>query len=217
MNFKKTEIAMLLCVLSAFALSAYFHAEMPESMASHWNARGEADGYTSKFWGLFSTPLILFAIMLLFIVIPRIDPLKANYAKFRPYFDGLFLALAAFMLVVQVQLILWNTGTHISPNRILPIPLGLLFFYVGILCEHAKMNWFVGIRTPWTLSNEKVWDKTHHLGGKLFKLAGAVAVLGVFFEKLAMFFVVAPLLLVAVYTVIYSYIAYQKETKSLAA
>ena len=97
----------------------------------------------------------------------------------------------------------------------MPIALGLLFFYAGILCENAKRNWFVGIRTPWTLSNDRVWDRTHQIGGKLFKLAGVITFLGVFFQNYAVFFILAPVLVVTVYTVVYSYVEYQKETKAI--
>jgi uncharacterized membrane protein len=166
-----------------------------------------------KFWGIFLAPFIMLGMALLFILIPRIDPLQANYQRFRSYYDGFFILLAIFFLVIQLQVILWNKGTHISPNVIFPIALGFLFFYLGILCEHAKRNWFIGIRTPWTLSNEKVWDKTHRLGGKLFKVAGLISFLGAFLGKFAFVFVLAPVLFVTIYTIIYSYFAYEKETK----
>jgi len=141
-------------------------------MASHWNARGEVDGYTSKFWGLFLMPLILVGLGALFIAIPRIDPLKANIEKFRGYYDGLIIIFVIFMLAIHAQGILWNLGIEINPNVIFPICLGPVFFYTGVLCENAKRNWFIGIRTPWTLSSERVWDKTHKIGGRLFKIAG---------------------------------------------
>ena len=93
---------------------------------------------------------------------------------------------------------------------IFPICLGPVFFYTGVLCENAKRNWFIGIRTPWTLSSERVWDKTHKIGGRLFKIAGIVTLLGAFFPKYAVFFILIPTLFVAIYTVIYSYVEYQK-------
>ena len=145
---------------------------MPEKMASHWNIKGEVDGYMSRFWGLFLMPFILFGLGLLFILILRIDPLKENIEKFKKYYDGFIILFFIFMLTIYFQVILWNLGIKIGPNVILPVGLGVLFFYVGILCENAKQNWFIGIRTPWTLSSEKVWDKTHKIVGKLFKIAG---------------------------------------------
>jgi uncharacterized membrane protein len=158
-------------------------------------------------------PIILVGLGLLFIAIPRIDPLKANIEKFRKYYDGFIILLFIFMLSVYSQVILWNLGIKISPNAILPIGLGLLFFYCGILCENAKQNWFIGIRTPWTLSSERVWEKTHKIGGKLFKIAGVIAFVGAFFQSYALFFILVPVISVAAYTIIYSYFEYQKEVK----
>lgn len=117
------------------------------------------------------------------------------------------------MLAIYAHVILWNRGVEISPNVIFPIGLGLLFFYIGVLCENAKRNWFIGIRTPWTLSSEVVWGKTHKFAGKLFKIAGAVALTGVFFGRYAFLFILIPVALISVYTIIYSYIEFQRETK----
>jgi len=75
------------------------------------------------------------------------------------------------------------------------------------------MNWFIGIRTPWTLSSEKVWDKTHKIGGRLFKIAGIIAIGGILFQNYAIFFIIVPILLAAIYSVVFSYIEYQKEIK----
>lgn len=213
MNMRKSEIAIFGIILLSFILSIYFYPQMPEKMASHWNAQGEVDGYMSKFWVLFLMPVILVGLALLFVAIPRIDPLKANIEKFRKYYDGFIILFFVFMLSIHLQVILWNTGIKISPNVIFPVGIGILFFYIGILCEKAKRNWFIGIRTPWTLSSEKVWGKTHKIGGKLFKIAGVIALFGVIFQSHAIFFVLVPVILVAAYTVVYSYLEYQKETK----
>lgn len=210
---RKSEIAILGMILISFIISIYFYPQMPERIASHWNIQGQVDGYTSKFWGLFLMPFILVGLAPLFIAIPRIDPLRANIEKFRKNYEGFIILFFIFMLSIHFQIILWNKGIEISPNVILPIGLGLLFFYAGILCENAKRNWFIGIRTPWTLSNDVVWDKTHKLGGKLFKVAGIVSLLGIFFQEYTLIFILVPVILVAAYTTIYSYVEYQKEIK----
>ncbi len=89
--------------------------------------------------------------------------------------------------------------------------MGALFIGLGYLIEHAEPNWFVGIRTPWTLSSERVWKKTHALGGTLFKIAGILAMIGVVFGKYSIWFVIVPILAVSVYLVIYSYREFGKE------
>jgi uncharacterized membrane protein len=210
---RKSEIIVIGIILLSFVVGIYFYPQMPEKIASHWNAQGEVDGYMSKFWGLFLMPFILVGLALLFFAIPRIDPLKENIERFRKYYDGFIILFFVFMLSTYFQVILWNMGIKISPNVILPIGLGLLFFYIGILCENAKRNWFIGIRTPWTLSNDVVWHKTHKIGGGLFKIAGVVAIFGIFFQKYTLFFILVPVILVTAYTIIYSYVKYQKEMK----
>ncbi|RLE41585.1 hypothetical protein DRJ19_05640 [Candidatus Woesearchaeota archaeon] len=210
---RKSTIAVLGMILFSFVIGIYFYPQMPEKMASHWNAQGQVDGYMPKFWGLFLIPFILVGLALLFVAIPRIDPLKENIEKFRKYYDGFIILFFVFMLSVYSQVILWNLGVKITPNVILPIGLGILFFYCGILCENVKQNWFIGIRTPWTLSSERVWEKTHKIGGKLFKIAGVIAFFGVFFQSYALFFILVPVISVAAYTIIYSYFEYQKEVK----
>jgi len=213
MNMRKSGIIIIGIILFSFIVSIYIYPQMPEKMVSHWNAQGQADGYMSKFWGLFLIPITLVGLALLFTAIPRIDPLKANIEKFRKYYDGLVVLFFIYMLSIQFHVILWNLGIKISPNIIMPISIGILFFYIGVLCENAKRNWFIGIRTPWTLSNEKVWEKTHKIGGKLFKIAGVIAFIGVFFQNYALFFILIPEFLAVAYTIIYSYFEYQKEVK----
>lgn len=200
-------------ILFSFIISIYFYPHVPGIMATHWNSRGEVDGYMSKLWGLFFMPLVITGLAVLFMVIPKIDPKRENIAKFRKYYDGFVVLFTLFMLAVHLQILLWNTGVRISPNAMLPAGIGLLFYYIGILVENAERNWFIGIRTPWTLSSDKVWEKTNRLGGKLFRIAGIVAVLGAFFPELTFFFILGPALFIAGFTAVYSYIEYQKELK----
>jgi uncharacterized membrane protein len=84
---------------------------------------------------------------------------------------------------------------------------------MGILTENAERNWFIGIRTPWTLSSERVWKRTNRLGGKLFRIAGITAAFGAFFPEFAIYFILVPVIAVAGFSIIYSYMEYQKEIK----
>ena len=210
---RKSEKTILGIILFSFIIGICFYPQMPDKMASHWNVQGRVDGYMSKFWGLFLIPFILAGLALLFVAIPRIDPLRANIEKFRKYYDGFIILFFIFMLSIYLQVILWNLGIKISPGVIVPIGVGILLFYIGILCENAKRNWFIGIRTPWTLSSERVWERTHRIGGKLFKIAGVIAFVGIIFQSYALFFILIPIISVVVYAIIYSYFEYQKEVK----
>ncbi len=204
-------IAALLILLVSFAIGIYLYPQMPDRIASHWNAQGIVDGYMSKFWGLFLMPFISVGVLLLFLLIPRIDPLKRNIAKFRRYFDTFIIIIIGFFLYIYLLTLLWSLG-HVFDMVQMMIPaFAVMFYYAGILVENAKRNWFIGIRTPWTLSSNTVWRKTHKLGGRLFKLAGIIAVFGLLFDEYAIWFVILPVIAVSVYTIVYSYAEYQKE------
>jgi len=211
---RRNEIIILGIILLSFAIGIYFYPEMPDKMASHWNTQGKVDGYMSKFWGLFLMPIVSIGLLFLFILIPKIDPLKENIEKFRKYFDGFIVLMIAFLFYIYLLTVFWNIGIRFNMAQLMIPALGILFYYCGILVENAKRNWFIGIRTPWTLSSEAVWDRTHKIGGKLFKIAGIISFLGIFLPRYAILFVIIPAISVAVYTIIYSYFEYKKQTSS---
>jgi len=212
-NVRRSEMAIFGEVLLFFVIGVWLYPQMPEQMAFHWNIRGEVDGYISKFAGVFLIPSIFTGLALLFAAVPRIDPLKANIEKFRKYYDGFVIIFSILLLSLYLQVALWNIGIRINPMILLSVGLGPLFFYIGVLCENSKRNWFIGIRTPWTLSSDNVWEKTHKVGGKLFKIAGIITFLGAFFPDYAFPSILIPVILIAAYTVTYSYFEYQKEVK----
>ena len=208
---RKSELIIIAIILLSFAVGIYYYPQMPDRIASHWNAQGQVDGYMSKFWGLFLMPIISLGLLLLFILIPGIDPLKSNIQQFRKYFDGFVVLIMVFLFYLYLLTIFWNSGFRFNMITFLSPAFAMLFYYSGILIENAKRNWFIGIRTPWTMSSDKVWEKTHKIGGKLFKIAGIVALGAVFFEKDAIFFVIVPIIIFSIYTFLYSYLEYQKE------
>ncbi|HIH09509.1 MAG TPA: SdpI family protein [Candidatus Diapherotrites archaeon] len=210
---EKDKLAAIAIVALSFALSAYFYPQVPDLIATHWNAQGAVDAYTPKVPGLLILPVLILLLAVLFDAVPRLDPLRENIEKFRSHYNWFIILILLFMLLLHAQVILWNIGIQVSPNATLPIGLGILFFYIGVLLGSAKRNWFIGIRTPWTMSSDVVWEKTHRVGSLLFKIAGAICLAGVFFEKLAIYFVIIPVLSVAAFTFAYSYLEYRKEMK----
>lgn len=210
---RRVTVAVIVLILLSFILSIYFYSQMPERIATHWNSQGEVNGYTSKLYGLFLIPLIITGIAIMFLIIPKIDPMKENIEKFSNHYDRFIIILILFLVVVQVHVILWNVGIHFGSNILFPIGLGCLFYYTGVLVGNAERNWFIGIRTPWTLSSDRVWKKTNRIGGKLFKIAGIIAITGSFFQDYIIFFIIVPAIFIAGFTIVYSYVEYQKEIK----
>jgi uncharacterized membrane protein len=203
--------AIILVLILTAVMTFIVYPVMPDVVASHWNTVGEVNGTLPKFWGLVLIPLLMFFFCALLVVLPRIDPLRNNYQKFQDYYDGFILIFAAFLFFVQLEIILWGLGIRVSPNLTMPVMIGILFIYIGFLLEHAEPNWFVGIRTPWTLSSNAVWKKTHKKGATLFKLAGVVSMIGILAGMYAWLFILIPAIAVACYTVVYSYVEFRKE------
>jgi uncharacterized membrane protein len=215
MSIRSTTVFVLILIIAATLAGLLVWSHLPDRMASHWNIYDQVDGYTSRFWGVFLMPLISLVMFLLFLLIPNIDPLKANITKFRETFNLFIVLIVAFMVYMYALTLLWNlgyTGFHMS-TAMLPA-MGLLFIFVGYMLRKAKRNWFIGIRTPWTLSSDKVWDETHRVGSVLFIFSGALAFFGAFFPGAAAFWLILiPITVSTVFVTAYSYVLYQRETK----
>jgi uncharacterized membrane protein len=208
---KKNTIVVLIIIVVSFLVSIYFYPVFPDKIASHWGIDGNVNGYMNKFWGLFLMPVISLVMLLLFIILPKIDPLKENIKKFEKYFDTFILLIILFLFYIYILTILWNIGVIFNMGQFMAPALGVLFLYTGVLIENAKRNYFIGIKTPWTLASENVWNKTHKLGGKLFKISGIICMFGVIFPDFAFYFVIIPVIFSAVYSFVYSYIEFKKE------
>ena len=183
---------------------------LPAQLITHWNAAGQPDGTMSKAVGLAIVPVLSAVLLGLFVLIPRIDPLGENIAQFRPYYDWFVVIFAGYMLAIQAAIVAFNLGYTFDMTMLIVGAIAVLFYYVGVLLTHAERNWFVGIRTPWTLSSDEVWQRTHRLGGRLFKLTAILSAVGLLFGTYAIYFVVVPALLTATITVIYSYFVYEQ-------
>jgi uncharacterized membrane protein len=216
MNTRLTTIIVLVLVLAVTIAGLSLWNRLPDQMASHWNVNDQVDGYMSKFWGVFLMPLITLGMFLLFLVIPNIDPLKANIAQFRDVFNLFIVLIIGFMVYVYALTLLWNLGyTNFGLGKAMMPALGVLFIFIGYMLRKAKRNFFIGIRTPWTLSSDRVWDETHRIGAILFTISGVLALLSSFFGGMTAFvMVMVPILGSAIFLVIYSYILYQRETNA---
>lgn len=217
MNTRTTTILVLLMIAGAVMAGLVLWNRLPDPMASHWNVNDQVDGYMSRFWGVFLMPLITLGMFVLFLVIPSIDPLKANIAQFRDVFNLFITLIVAFMLYIYALTLRWNLGfTNFGMSKAMLPAMGILFFFIGYMLRKAKRNFFIGIRTPWTLSSDRVWDETHRLGSVLFMASGVLAFLGALFGGMTAFwFLFVPIIGSTLITLVYSYIVYQRETKAL--
>lgn len=216
MSTRTTTLVVLLMVVAATLVGLLFWNRLPDPMASHWDINDQVNGYIPKFWGVFMLPLITLGMMVLFLVIPSIDPLKANIAQFRGAFNLFIVLIVAFMLYIYGLSLAWNLGyTGFKMSGAMLPALGLLFIFIGFMLRQAKRNFFIGIRTPWTLSSDTVWNETHRIGAVLFMISGVLAFIGGFFGGTAAFwFMFVPIIGSTIFLLVYSYVLYQRETRA---
>jgi uncharacterized membrane protein len=216
MSTRTTTILVLAMITAATVAGLLLWNRLPDQMASHWNINDQVDGYMPKFWGVFLLPLITLGMFVLFLVVPSIDPLKANIAQFREPFNLFIVLIVGFMLYLYGLTLSWNLGydNFRMSGAMLPA-IGLLFVFIGFLMRQAKRNFFIGIRTPWTLSSDNVWNETHRVGAVLFMVSGALAFLGGLSGGMAAFWMMfAPIIGSTLFLLIYSYVLYRRETRA---
>ena len=216
MSTRTTTIIVLIMIAAATLAGLLLWNRLPDPMASHWNVHDQVDGYMTKFWGVFLLPLITLGMFALFLIFPAIDPLKANIAQFREAFNLFIVLLVGFMVYLYGLTLAWNLGYNNFKMSGAMLPaLGLLFIFIGFMMKQAKRNFFIGIRTPWTLSSDAVWNETHRVGAILFMISGVLAFIGGFFGgTTAFWFLFVPIIGSTIFLLVYSYVLYQRETKA---
>ncbi|MDD5527949.1 MAG: SdpI family protein [Patescibacteria group bacterium] len=210
----KSEFFSILLIVISIIASFYFYVHFPDRVITHWNLAGEPNGYSGRAFAAFFFPALFVGMYLLFIFLPMLDPRKERYAEFAKIYN-VFRNLIIFILVVIYFVASFNNlGANLNINVWVPGAVGLLFIVLGNYMGKIKPNWFVGIRTPWTLSSETVWNKTHRFGGKVFIIGGLLMIsagLAPLSWRLPIF--VADIIILLFGTVVYSYFAYLQEKK----
>ncbi|MED3955152.1 SdpI family protein [Priestia aryabhattai] len=185
---------------------------LPATMPIHWGANGEADGFATKINAMILTVGIMVLIYFIIAFVPRIDPRKENYKYFSKTYNILLNAVLLLFFFVNMSTILQGLGYNVPMSYIAPIMAGLVFIIIGNYLQRVRSNYFMGIRTPWTLSNENVWKKTHRLSGKIFFIGGLLILISAFlpdgYKSVIMW---GSIVLCVAIPYLYSYLAYKKE------
>lgn len=207
----KAEVFLFMVAAALFVLGAVYYPQVSPLVASHWDAAGNANGYAPKAWGMFALPIAFFIVALVLFFIPRMDPKHENIEKFRRYFDRFLVGIALFFYYIYSLFLSWNLGHRFNFMLWITPGFAALFYLIGSILPHTELNWTIGIRTPWTISSESVWRKTHRVGGIVFKISAVIALLGISFPAFTIWFVVLPPVIGAFALFIYSYVLYAKE------
>jgi uncharacterized membrane protein len=196
----------------AVAVSLWAYPQLPPTVATHWNVRGVADGFSSRLVAVSIMPLVIIVMTALFNVLPKLDPRRANYTKFIGTYWLIANAVILFILIGHGMIVATGLGYPVKIGRTMPIGVGLLFIVLGNYLTRVEPNWFVGIRTPWTLSSDTVWRKTHRTGGWLMVLGGLVIVTCAFLPPGAFLpLFIAAILIMSVIPIVQSYILWKRE------
>jgi uncharacterized membrane protein len=216
MSTRTTTIIVLIMIAAATLAGLLLWNRLPDQMASHWNVNDQVDGYLPKFWGVFLLPLITLGLFVLFRIVPAIDPMKANIAQFQEAFNLFIVLMAGFMLYIYGLTLAWSLGyTNFRMSGAMLPAIGLLFVFIGFMMRQARRNFFIGIRTPWTLSSDTVWNETHRVGAVLFMISGALAFFGGFFGGTTAFWMMfVPIIGSTLFLLAYSYLLYRRETRA---
>lgn len=212
MNLRWLRVVSVSVIASSFVVSAFFYSLLPNRIVTHWDVNGIANGSMSKGWGLFLMPTVLVGLYALLTLLPNIDPLRKNIERFgRPY-HTFILILTVFLFYVHALTIGANVHGKIDLAAFLSPAMGVLFFAIGALLPRTHRNWFIGIRTPWTLQSDRIWEKTHRLGGTLFQITGVlIIVFGLFGPAPFFFFSIAAIAISSLVSVVYSYLLFHEQ------
>ncbi|MDP9280347.1 MAG: SdpI family protein [Gemmatimonadota bacterium] len=215
----------LLIVAAAFLASAVVYPRLPERMPTHWELSPHPpgslptpNGWSDRMWGAWALPSFLLGMWALVRILPKIDPRGSNYAKFGGAFEVIIGSIMLFTLALHIVVLGASLGYPMQMQRIIPIGVGVLLVIIGNLLPRTRSNWFLGIRTPWTLSSDRVWEKTHRLGGRLFVAGGILIIIaGLLWVQWADKILFAVMTVVAFSVLIYSYLEWKREQPVSAA
>jgi uncharacterized membrane protein len=207
-----SEILPIIIILLSLCTGLFFWAHFPNRIASHWDIQGNDNGYANGLEGVIMLPAVLICIYLLFLMLPVLDPKKDRYQEFNSAYFAIRNILMAILFIIYICTGLFNLGYPVNISIIMPFLTGILFIVIGKYIGKIKPNWFIGIRTPWTLSSDTVWDKTHRLGGYLFMIFGLILMIIPWVDKtFKLPFMICGVLIISLGTIIYSFIEYHRE------
>ncbi|NIM70180.1 MAG: DUF1648 domain-containing protein [Xanthomonadales bacterium] len=209
MRVSRINVFTLALVAVMALVAAAYYQSLPDPVPTHWNAAGEVDGWTAKPLGVWLLPLMAGGLSVLLFVLPAISPRGFRLDLARRAYDIVVFLVVAFLAVVEVLAFRAALGETGELARALPIMIGFLFIGLGNYLGKFPKNFFVGIRTPWTLASDAVWNRTHRLAGWLFMAAG-VLIVGNGFLAGPAWVLVIMIMFAALVPAVYSFFCYRR-------
>lgn len=213
-NFIRKDWLSLLLIFAGFGLGLYFYPVLPERVPSHWNLYGQVDGYSSRFFGAFGLPIINAVMYLVFIATPYLDPKRSNYKSFEGSYRMLRMVLHIFMTGLQLVILAVALGYPVNVAAMVKAGISVIFILIGNVMGRFRFNYFVGVKTPWTLANEEVWRKTHRIAAPVWVAGGTLCLATSFWNNgISTFVFFAAIIVMSLIPAVYSYVEYKKLEK----
>jgi len=209
----------ILLAAAGVLMSLAVYTRLPDNIAVHWDLDGNPNGWMPRPVGAFFSPAFLLLLWGLLRLVPRIDPREENYRRFGDAYETIVASVLLLLLVTHAIILGVALGYHIPVGRFVPAFVGALFLVIGNVMPRTRSNFWFGIRTPWTLSSDRVWTRTHRLAGYSMTAAGALMLLAaiVFPATLRASVVVGAIVASVVAPAVYSYLTWRREQKGGAA
>lgn len=208
MTTLRTNVLCLIFVAILIAVAAYLYPSLPEQIPTHWNFQGEVDDYTPKPWGVIVLPLAAILIFVIMKLIPIVSPKGFRTDQFQDVINIFTVTLVGFMSGIGLLVLLAASGRNVQMNEMVYGAVGLLFIVLGNYMSKVRKNFFIGIRTPWTLASDEVWARTHRVGGWIFVLIGFFMFLNAFIQ-FPPGWLIGSIVLLALIPVVYSFVLYK--------
>lgn len=208
----KKEWYVLILLIIPFGASAYLWNDLPDVVPTHFNMQGEADDWGPKWVNAIMFPAIGLATYLSLIFLPFIDPKKRIESRQKPI-AAIRIMLSFFMVGLYAFIMAKSMGSELEIGIYVNIAVGLLILVLGNYMSSLKQNYFIGVKTPWTLENEEVWKRTHRITAKIWTVGGLLLVMIPFLigNQIIYWSIFGVLIsLLVLYPVIYSYVIFQK-------
>jgi uncharacterized membrane protein len=208
----RTDRVLLIIIVAMFAAGAWAYPQLPARVPSHWNIRGEIDGYSGPLWGAFGLPGMSLAIYLGMVFMPLVDPRRENYARFGGAYRFIRWLIIGFFALLHGIILAAGLGYAPNTGALVQASVALMFILLGNVMGQVKQNWFVGIKTPWTLADDEVWRKTHRVSAWVWTAAGTLGLVTVFLPAPLNFTLFMGLILgAAFFSIVYSYVLYRSR------
>ena len=195
------------------AASLAVYRRLPETMAVHWDIDGNPNGWMPRAFGAFFGPVFILVLWQIMRVLPRIDPREPNYARFGDAYDTIVAAVLLLLLATHGIVLAVALGYQVAVSRLVPALVGVLFVVIGNVMPRMRPNWWFGVRTPWTLSSDRVWARTHRLAGFSMTAAGLVMIASAFVlpARLGLPVLIAATVAATIGPAVYSYLTWKRE------